>query len=1190
MSDVFISYAREDRAWVETLAAALEHAGLTVWWEARPQFGQSVNDEIEQALAAAKAVLGVWSKAALASRSVKAETADALERGVLLSVLKEDVTLPLAFRGLPGADLTGWSGGADDALDDLVRQIKTPDHAAPALGVDDRTKVSAHPAAPEEERTVFQPRALRAGEVVAHYRIVGPLGEGGSGKIFEARNIHNEDERVALKILQPGMADRSQFLAFLRAEANALQRVKNEAVVQYRTFGRIPDSDEFFLVIEYVEGPTLAAALRQRRFTEDELRRLAIRIADGLGAAHDQNVIHRDLSPDNVVLPGGNPDRATLIDFGIARIGPIDQLGNAFAGKLSYAAPEQFDGNPELIGPWTDLYSLGLLLIAAARGRKLDMGRDIASAIAVRRAVPVLDGVPEGLHGALKALLQPLPAARVRTAADAAALFMEPTKTAVPLPRAAPVSTTAAPLISVRDPVIPPPKAGDPLIIIRDAAPEAAETQQPGSRRRWLWLGGAGALIAAGVAAVLLLGLPGDQAPPPSDPLPPVVEVPPETPAEPTPVEPEAPPPEPEELAEPKADDLLDPAVAPLVMRARETAMVAREAEAKAAKAAESARAVETAARARASEADGVAAIACAAGADSQLYFCGSPDGHPDLTYRGQVGVTDTGAIVSDGLGVLEDTGDNLIHRGLFRAGQPDGEGVRAMLDPDGAAVGFDDCAGRWDHDVLQPQGVCLWRARDGETRITIAGGYKAGKAEGPAVASYAGEGTFSGDVAAGRATGHGVYVAANGARAELAYGGAGPVSGVVTVMRDGKPVGRYEGELGPEPAVPNGQPFTFNGFGVFYTADGAIAAQGRWKDGRLEQVLGKQGDTGKPGFEPLPALTVLAPDPRLVAALKDAEETVGHVAADVARADAAAKAAKAAAAATEKPVAEAELAAVKARAAAKKACAQTPAPKGLACFATDSGGHYAGEATCTKTGVCVSRGFGVLAFDDGWSFAGLWGKTSIDSGCEIQNDVVRYCGEENDPEVDSLGKFTRDDGLIGTGRSNAKAETFVGIYDFSAVAGTGIKRIIGTGIHGKVEGPGWLEGKDGSLYRGGFSSGKRTGFAKATSADGARIAALYAKGVATSGAILFADDRRYVGEMGGGNGFKAVPNGLGVLYAPNGRIERQGRWKDGALIEAYGPAGALADGADIALPGAEPGAEDNALDLTFGRVPVPAE
>lgn len=350
-----------------------------------------------------------------------------------------------------------------------------------------------------DERTHFAPRSLAPGEVIGNFRIVRLLGQGGSGRVYEARNVHNQDERVAIKIVLPDTDDRERFFGLLRAEANALLRVKHDAVVQYRTFGQIPDSDELYLVIEYVEGPTLGSVIKNKPLAAAELQRLASRLARGLGAAHEQGVIHRDLSPDNIVLPGGDPHRAAIIDFGVARNGAFDPLGMSFAGKFSFAAPEQLGGHADLIGPWTDLYSLGLVLAAAARGRRIAMGNSIASAKEARETVPDLDGVPSEFRPALSALLQPDPAQRPRSAEAAAALFTD---------------KALRPQVIVRDPVM--------------AAPHRpAEIEPPARRAGWTWAIGAGVLIAAlGAVIAVLSGALESQTPVAAQPAPQVAAAP----------------------------------------------------------------------------------------------------------------------------------------------------------------------------------------------------------------------------------------------------------------------------------------------------------------------------------------------------------------------------------------------------------------------------------------------------------------------------------------------------------------------------------------------------------------------------------------------------------------------------------------------------------------------------------------
>lgn len=264
---------------------------------------------------------------------------------------------------------------------------------------------------------------LAPGDEVGQYRIVRRIGAGGFGAVYEAANVHNEDERVALKLLLAAAGESDTFAQLLKLEANALLRLKHPAVVQYRVFGRMADSDQFFLVTEYVPGPTLREWRRADVPTLDDVRTLAMRLAHGLAAAHRRGIVHRDLAPDNVIVMNNDIAEATLIDFGIAKLAEGDALANAFAGKFSYAAPEQLHDDASRVGAAADIYSFGLLIAAFVRGRTADMGQCIESARAARLAVPPLDDLPAPLQPILAQLLQPDPGARPADMDAVATLF-----------------------------------------------------------------------------------------------------------------------------------------------------------------------------------------------------------------------------------------------------------------------------------------------------------------------------------------------------------------------------------------------------------------------------------------------------------------------------------------------------------------------------------------------------------------------------------------------------------------------------------------------------------------------------------------------------------------------------------------------------------------------------------------------
>ena len=106
--------------------------------------------------------------------------------------------------------------------------------------------------------------------------------------------------------------------------------------------------------------------------TPEELAGLLKRLASGLSAAHRLGAVHRDMSPDNVLLPGGDVHQAKIIDFGIAKdldASSATIVGDGFAGKLNYVAPEQLGDYGREVGPWSDVYSLALVILAVAQGR-----------------------------------------------------------------------------------------------------------------------------------------------------------------------------------------------------------------------------------------------------------------------------------------------------------------------------------------------------------------------------------------------------------------------------------------------------------------------------------------------------------------------------------------------------------------------------------------------------------------------------------------------------------------------------------------------------------------------------------------------------------------------------------------------------------------------------------------------------
>ena len=124
MTDIFLSYATEDRASAKMLADVLEQRGWSVWWDRKIPLGQAFDNVIEDAIAAARCVVVLWSHASVVSEWVRSEASEGKRRGILVPVLIEAVVTPLAFRLLNGADLSGWEPGTPHAeLDRLTERI-----------------------------------------------------------------------------------------------------------------------------------------------------------------------------------------------------------------------------------------------------------------------------------------------------------------------------------------------------------------------------------------------------------------------------------------------------------------------------------------------------------------------------------------------------------------------------------------------------------------------------------------------------------------------------------------------------------------------------------------------------------------------------------------------------------------------------------------------------------------------------------------------------------------------------------------------------------------------------------------------------------------------------------------------------------------------------------------------------------
>jgi serine/threonine-protein kinase len=207
----------------------------------------------------------------------------------------------------------------------------------------------------------FQP-----GDIVDRYRIVRPLGSGGTASVYEAIQVFLE-RRVALKILQVRHAQREDVKRRMRAEAIVLSRIRHPNVVAVQDAG-MTDDGLVFIAMDLLEGQTLREVLHAYRYLSvPEALQFAVQIADGVQAAHELSVIHRDLKPENVFIQRDN--QIKVLDLGTAKFfgHHLETTGKMrWVGTPAYMSPEHLQGLG--VTAQSDVYSLGLVIYEALAG------------------------------------------------------------------------------------------------------------------------------------------------------------------------------------------------------------------------------------------------------------------------------------------------------------------------------------------------------------------------------------------------------------------------------------------------------------------------------------------------------------------------------------------------------------------------------------------------------------------------------------------------------------------------------------------------------------------------------------------------------------------------------------------------------------------------------------------------------
>lgn len=275
--------------------------------------------------------------------------------------------------------------------------------------------------------------ALSPGTRLGPYEILSAIGAGGMGEVYRAKDTRL-DRTVAIKVLPSDLSSNPKLRQRFEREARAISSLSHPNICSLHDIGHQDGVD--YLVMEYLEGESLAHRLGKGALPKDQLLRYGIEIADALDKAHLKGIVHRDLKPGNIVI---TKTGAKLLDFGLAKIiepespegsvselptkdGPLTAEGT-IQGTLPYMAPEQLDGKGG--DARSDIFSLGAVLYEMATGKRAFPGNSRSSIMAaiLSSDPPAISSVqplaPAALDHLVKACLAKDPEDRLQTAHDA---------------------------------------------------------------------------------------------------------------------------------------------------------------------------------------------------------------------------------------------------------------------------------------------------------------------------------------------------------------------------------------------------------------------------------------------------------------------------------------------------------------------------------------------------------------------------------------------------------------------------------------------------------------------------------------------------------------------------------------------------------------------------------------------------
>ena len=232
-------------------------------------------------------------------------------------------------------------------------------HESPAVNTDNRTSSLR-----QSQTPVSSVRYL-IGKTLNKYEVLDHIGHGGMSEVYRGQQA-KLDRMVAIKVLHPFLADEEGFVVRFEREAKIVATLRHPNIVQVYDFDHDEELDIYFMVMEYIDGPTLKNRLEESPLSPEETARVGAAIADALDYAHQRSMVHRDIKPANIMFL--DEHQPVLTDFGIAKMLTLSGLtaSGAMVGTPAYMAPEIGLGNPGTAS--SDIYSLSVVLYQAVAG------------------------------------------------------------------------------------------------------------------------------------------------------------------------------------------------------------------------------------------------------------------------------------------------------------------------------------------------------------------------------------------------------------------------------------------------------------------------------------------------------------------------------------------------------------------------------------------------------------------------------------------------------------------------------------------------------------------------------------------------------------------------------------------------------------------------------------------------------